>query len=594
METGTVGNGGNITINSGSFSLRDGAQLTASTRGQGNAGNVTVWALDAVDLANGDILSTVDAGGVGKGGNIDINAATLSLIDTAQLLTRTGSASNTQPAGRGDAGNVNLNVTGAIDIAGRRGTSPSGIFSRVETGTVGNGGNITIDSGSFSLRDRAELTAATRGQGNAGNVTVRALDSVDLAGEQTNISSTVSSGGVGNGGNIDIKAATLSLTDGAQLLTRTRSASNTQPAGQGNAGNVNLNITGAIDIAGKRDTNPSGIFSRVETGTVGNAGNITIDSGSFSLRDGAQLSALTSGQGNAGTIIVNAAAKVTISSKSSNRNSSLFVNSESPTGITGDIIVTSPRVTIDNGGTLNAQSASGNGGNINLQTDLLLLRRGAQISTTAGTAQTGGNGGNITINAPNGFMVAVPNENSDITANAFTGSGGRVQINASGIYGTQFRENENPQTSDITASSLFGVNGTVEINTFDPDPSRGLINLPAIPVDTQVAQTCTADGNQAQSSFIITGRGGLPPNPGESLSTDAVQVNLITLKPEVDKRSTPAVSTNFTTPRATRIVEASGWVIDIHGNVTLTANTPNVTPHTSWQKTPDCRAFNQQ
>jgi large exoprotein involved in heme utilization and adhesion len=56
----------------------------------------------------------VQPSAVGKGGNIGINAASLSLTDGAQLLTRTASASNTQPAGQGDAGNINLNVTGAI------------------------------------------------------------------------------------------------------------------------------------------------------------------------------------------------------------------------------------------------------------------------------------------------------------------------------------------------------------------------------------------------------------------------------------------------------------------------------------------------
>ncbi len=603
VETGTVGNGGNITIDSGSFSLRDGAQLTASTRGQGNAGNVTVRALDSVDLANSNILSTVEPGGVGKGGNIDINAATLSLIDTAQLLTRTSDASGNQPAGRGDAGNVNVNVTGAIDIAGRRGTSPSGIFSGVETGTVGNGGNITINSGSFSLRDGARLEASTRGQGNAGNVTVRARNAVDLAGGQTYIFSTVSDGGVGKGGNIDINAATLSLTDGAQLLTRTSDASDTQPAGRGDAGNVNLNVTGAIDIAGKRGTSPSGIFSRMETGTVGNGGNITIDSGSFSLRDGAQLSASTRGQGNAGTIKLNAAAKVTISSNSSNRNSSLFVNSESPTGTTGDIFITSPRVTLDNSGTLNAESASGKGGDINLQTDLLLLRRGAQISTTAGTAQAGGNGGNIKIDALSGFIVAGASENNDITANAFSGSGGRVTINATGIYGMTVRTREDlvrllgtnlePQllpTNDITAISQTSptLNGTVTVNTPDVDPNSGLVNLPTVPLETEVSQLCQPRTAENQSSFVITGRGGLPPNPRtDPLSGDAVQVDWVTLNPNSNNR-TPTVIKNPTATPPQPIIEATGWVRNEKGEVVLTANPSTVTPHSPWITPASC------
>jgi large exoprotein involved in heme utilization and adhesion len=172
-------------------------------------------------------------------------------------------------------------------------------------------------------------------------VTVRVRDSVSVA-NGGGISSRVQASAVGKGGNIDINAATLSLTDGAQLTTRTASASDTQPAGQGDAGNVNINVTGAINIAGKRDT---GIFSYRGTETVGNGGNITIDAGSLSLRDGARLSTETYGQGNAGTIKVNAAAIVTISGKSSNLNSGLFVNSQSTTGTAGDIIVTSPRVT---------------------------------------------------------------------------------------------------------------------------------------------------------------------------------------------------------------------------------------------------------
>jgi hypothetical protein len=40
--------------------------------------------------------------------------------------------------------------------------------------------------------------------------------------------------------------------------------------------------------------------------------------------------------------------------------------------------------------------------------DLLLLRRNSQIFTNAGKLQAIGDGGNITINAPNGFIVAKP------------------------------------------------------------------------------------------------------------------------------------------------------------------------------------------
>ncbi|MEH2461697.1 hypothetical protein [Nostoc sp.] len=97
----------------------------------------------------------------------------------------------------------------------------------------------------------------------------------------------------------------------------------------------------------------------------------------------------------------------------------------------------------------------------------------------------------------------------------------------------------------------------------------------------------------AKSSFTITGRGGLPPNPSEALSADAVQVDLVSLKPEVGKPSTPAVSTNPISPIPARIVEATGWAIAANSDIILTSSAPTLTPHSSWQRTADCRALNQ-
>ncbi|MEH2257530.1 two-partner secretion domain-containing protein [Nostoc sp.] len=671
VSIGGVGNGGNITIDSGDFSLSDGAVLLASTYGQGNAGNVRVSAKNAISLAgNAYISSVVGDGGVGKGGNIDINAATLSLTDGARLQTFTSRASDTQPAGRGDAGNVNVKVTGAVDIAGEKNGFSSGIYSFVDTGTVGNGGNITIDSGDFSLSDGAVLVASTVGQGNGGNVKVGAKNAVDLAGNAY-IFSTVEAGGVGKGGNIDINAATLSLTDGASLLTFTRGTFDTRSAGRGNAGNVNVKVTGAVDIAGEKNGFRSGIYSFVDTGTVGNGGNITIDSGSFSLNNNAFLFASTSGVGNAGNIRINVKDAVTVSdfsglftstnststgisgdisvntnifrisdgafldarttnnqkggditvnanlfealnggqltsTTSSNgragkitinaddqviisgidptysdriakfpdyvanisANSGLFVNSTG-SGITGDIEINSPKITLDNQGKLNAESASGNGGNINVNSDLLLLRRNSQISTNAGTEKLGGNGGNININSK--FIVAVPKENSHISANAFTGIGGRVDITTNGIFGI-LPQKSPTENSDITASSQLGVSGEVTINSPDTDPSRGLIQLPSNLVDAsqQIAQGCTPRRGQNASSFIATGRSGLPQSPNEPLRGRAVITGWVDL-PAQATAITDKSSTASMTKSTDQIVEAQGWIVDDKGDVILMA-----------------------
>ncbi|WP_096595500.1 two-partner secretion domain-containing protein [Calothrix sp. NIES-2098] len=577
LETGTVGKGGNIFIDAASLLMRDGGQLEASTYGEGIAGNVIVNVKDAVSLTgSADILSTVEAGGVGKGGTIDINAASLSIAEGSQILTIINQAYRGQPPGRGEAGNVNVKVTGGVDIAGQKDDIVSGIVSYINTGTVGKGGNIFIDAASLTLSDRGQLSASTLGQGNAGNVTLQIKDAVSLTGGAY-ILSTVDAGGVGNGGNIDINAASLSVTDAAQILTVTLSALGDLPAGRGDAGNVNVKVSGAVDIAGARNTFASGIFSTVDKGTVGNGGDIIIDSGSLSLRDGGQLAASTLGQGNAGKIAVNAADFVTISGKSSNFNSGLYVNSESTTGTAGDMIVNSPKITLDNQGTLKAESVSGNGGSINVNSDLLLLRRGAQISTNAGTEQKGGDGGNININST--FIVAAPNENSDITANAFSGVGGNINIRTQSIFGIEARPKPSEQTNDITASSELGVQGQIAITQPEVQPTQGLIELPTELIDAsqQIAQICPRSPNaKPLGKFIVTGRGSLPPSPLEFMMGTSIHLPLATLEEQTATLIDYVVPvSNDATPE---MIEAQGMVKTANGEIALVANAPQATP----------------
>ncbi|MGV0102498.1 Filamentous hemagglutinin N-terminal domain-containing protein [Nostoc sp. DSM 114160] len=548
VQTGGVGKGGNIDIHAATLSLTDDAQLSASTYGQGNAGNVTVGVKDAVSLAgNANILSTVETGGLGKGGNIDIHAATLSLTDDAQLLTITREASATQPAGKGDAGNVNVFVTGAVDISGEKNDFTSGIFSYVGMGTVGNGGNITINSGDLSLQDGAQLVASTRGQGNAGNIRINAKDTVTVSG--TTQESKFSSGlftftdstSTGKGGDITLNSNIFRISDGALLDARTRN-------------------------------NQKG-------------GDITVNANIFEALNGGQLTTTTSSNGRAGKITVNADDRLIISGidpSYSDRitnfpdnvlnigaNSGLFVNSTG-SGSTGDIEINSPKFTLDNQGKLNAESASGNGGNINVNSDLLLLRRNSQISTNAGTKKLGGNGGNIKINSR--LIVAVPKENSDISANAFTGTGGRVDITTNGIFGILSQKSPT-ENSDITASSELGVSGEVTINSPDTDPNRGLIQLPSnlVDVSQQIAQGCTRRGGQNASRFIATGRGGLPQSPNEPLRGRAVITSWVDLPPQATHTVADKSSTASITKSSNPIVEAQGWIVDPNGNIMLVA-----------------------
>lgn len=481
-----TGNGGNLTLETGRLTVRDGAQIGANTFGRGSAGTLKVSARESVELigtaAEGQftsaLLTSVDRKATGDGGNLTLETGRLIIRDGAQVAAGT--------LGSGSSGSLEVRASESVEL---RGTSAfdsrdaSGLFTSVQPGATGAGGNLTLETGRLIIRDGAGVTAGTLGEGAGGTLAVEARESVELRG--TSVDGRVPS-----------------------LLT-------------------------ALTMG------------------AGNAGNLRIETGQLTVQDRAQVTVSSTGSGKAGELQVKAR----------------FIQLENLAAIL-------------------ATTISGNGGNITLQPqDLLLLRRNSQISTTAGIAGAGGDGGNITIDTD--FIVAVPSENSDITANAYEGRGGNIQITVQSIFGTQFREDETPQ-SDITASSEFGLDGVVEINTPDIDPSRGLANLPEAPVpEGLIAQGCPAD---KENTFTITGRGGLPPQPGEALRTSAVVVNGGRLEAGVENRSEAVTATPVTYSTPAPLVEAQGWVINTQGQVVLTAHASTVTPNSSKSTPPTCHA----
>ncbi|MBH8578135.1 filamentous hemagglutinin N-terminal domain-containing protein [Nostocaceae cyanobacterium CENA369] len=590
----TTGNAGDLTIHTGELLIQGGAKVDTSTSGAGKGGDLTITA-DKVQLigrsANQEFISNLKAEAnpeaTGKAGNLTIN--------TGELLIQDGADVTAGTFGAGKGGDLTITADKVLLFNESADSLYSSLTVQADRGATADAGNLTINTGELLVRDGAQVTANTYGTGKGGNLSITA-SKVQLIGSSSNgqfasgLSVSTERSATGDAGELRINTGELLIQDGAQASAGTFSV--------GKGGNLTV-IADKVQLIG-RSTNdrPSSLAVQANRGSSGNAGELTINTGELLIQDGAQVSAATLSSGNGGNLTVTADKIQLIGSANNQYLTGLFaIAGQSATGNAGDLTINTGELLIQDGaeatvnsfgkgvagslgitanslllnnGKITAQTFSGNGGNLKLNlADFLLMRRSSEISTTAGTAQQGGDGGNIAINAPNGFIIAVPSENNDITANAYIGKGGTVKINAFGIYGIQFRDKENPQTSDITASSDFGLNGTVELNTPDIDPDSGLVELPIIPVDTELAQGCTAGGTVAKSEFNIIGRGGLPPNPGEALNTDAVQVDLITLNSEVAPKSPTA------SPTQNSIIEAQNWVIDAKGNVTLTANAPH-------------------
>jgi large exoprotein involved in heme utilization and adhesion len=574
MGSNTLGDGnaGIITIETGSLLIENNSGLGSDARNvmhNGNAGTITVTA-DSIVIKNNSGMGS-HTYGEGNGGTITINTGSFVMENYSGL------GSDAKEGSQGNAGRINI-------IADSVSFQYSGLSS--ETGSSGNAGEITLKANSVELRNNSNITTNTlqNSTGNGGLIVVKA-NSVLFENDVGDVTSGLGSvtRGTGNAGQIVLQADSvvmrnlggigvgtesegnggqLTLTANSLVMENTGITSNT--AGPGKAGKINLNV-------GTASLNDSSITTN--TSGRGDGGAITVAGNSVLLRNNSNISSTTRSRGGTGgDIFMQIEGALTVRDSSRISVSSYLTSTSNSLGNAGDIYVEARSILLDNQGEIRADATSVDGGNIELKVkDLLLLRHNSPISTSAGIYQVGGNGGNITINAP--LIVAVPSENSDITTNAFTGRGGKINITTQGIYGLQFRPRPTP-LSDITASSQFGVNGVVTINTPDVDPSRGLAELPVEPVNVEVAQGCQRDGTQASVEFFNTGKGGFAPNPYEPISSSGIWEDM---PPPTQRAEKPAGATRASAapaPPPDQIVEAQGWSVNEKGEVTLVAEMP--------------------
>jgi filamentous hemagglutinin family protein len=553
VAAGAVGRGSHLNIRTGLLRVSEGGQISSSTYGAGNTGNLRVSA-QTVELLSGApivgssglFMSVNDTNATGSAGQLVLNSDRL-LIDGGATATST-------TFGIGNAGHLQVNAR-QIDITGvSPGGSLSGLYAQVEEGATGSGGNLDITTNQLHLSNGARIATVTFGAGNAGSIHIQA-NTVDLSGFTTTSQGdrattiTTSTRSTGNGSNLTLNTNHLQVLDGAQIAVST--------GGSGNAGTLRVTAHD-IDLSGTSGFGRSGLFASAIVGT-GAGGDIWVRSDRLSIRDGATVNA--------------------------SNLPSLNLAVRPGRGTAGNINVSTNQIQLDNG-SITAASAGGDRGNITLQAQTIFSNRDSAITTNAQGRATGGN---IAIQTE--FLAA--QNNSDITANAVNNRGGQVRITAQGIFGAEYR----PHTtllSDITASSNLGAefNGIVELNTPGIDPSQGLIELPGtvIDPDTQVATACE---NQAGNNFIVTGRGGLPEDASQLLRGQAVWQDTRSLDPENQTSQTAVRHASEKPSRAgssapDSVIEAQGWSVDSEGEVRLVAESPQGTIAEPWRASSRC------
>ncbi|BAY99577.1 filamentous hemagglutinin family outer membrane protein [Tolypothrix tenuis PCC 7101] len=531
------GSNGSIQLQGRNLNLSDGSAILIQNFGARASEGIKIKASESLNLTgnvtDGSIGSIIQSDNLGTGQTGDIT------ISAKQLSIQNGGLIATGIFNQGSGGNITANIADLIVLDG---SAPSnGNKSTLQTYTLSSthAGNLTVSSSNIKILDGA-IFSVTAASGKSGIVQINAKDLIEIVGNNpiTLSPATIGSSTVGFGNADDtlINTSRLVVRDGGFLGSTTLTT--------GSAGSVIINASEYVNIQGKAKGSvlSSRIVSNAEIADPitqaiygfppfpkGDAGSLTINTPSLRILDGAYTSVRNEGLGKAGDLLLNA--------------NSIF---------------------LDNQGSISASTASGNGGNIhlNLQNDLL-MRHGSFISATStGT----GNGGNLSINSP----VIVGLENSDIIANAVQGRGGNINITTQGILGLEYRSGLTSE-NDITASSQFGVNGTVEINNVGVDPNSGLIELPANITDSsqQIASGCNANTG---SSFVATGRGGIPQNPAQEVRSDRTWSDIRDIS--AFHTTKPAQAQILTPPQV--LVQATGWRRNANGKIELVADkSPN-------------------
>lgn len=317
--TSVDGNGGAIELTTDKGNIQTG-DLDSSTEGTGTGGAIALTNNQDPGIINAT-SGTIDSSSTdGDGGNITMTTDEGN-IDTANV----NSYSNSD----GDAGNIDLTIEaglGSIDIT-------NGVYDSTSEG--GNGGDIRLSTnkGGISTSDLNSFSNSSDSTG--GNI------SLTVNGEEGSIDTTTgqlrSGSGAGSGGEI-----AMSTVDG----NISANALNSSSTSSGDGGAVNLSVSQDF---GDIDVSSAAIDSSSESG---NGGDVSLSTASGNIQT-SSVNSSTNGAGIGGSITM-----------TTNQNGSIDTTNG-----------TDPR--------LNSSSADGDGGQVDLKSDLITV---TSVNATGGLA----------------------------------------------------------------------------------------------------------------------------------------------------------------------------------------------------------------
>jgi large exoprotein involved in heme utilization and adhesion len=259
------------------FSTNAGVSTDVEQGGQGNAGDISVMA-NVVQVSEGAQLSS-STSGVGNAGNVRLSA-------NNRVQVSEGARLSSSTSGIGDAGTVTVQAPERVVFSNN-----ARVSTDVEQHGQGNAGDISVTANVVEVSQDAQLSSSTSGVGDAGTVTVQATERVLFS--ASTVSSNVVNTGRGNAGSVSVSANQVDLLDGAQLSST-------------NASSVTPNEFTAGDVLVRGELIQLDGGALIFANTLGRGGNVQLDGAFLTiLRRGSGIQTNAQGGFPGGNITLN-------------------------------------------------------------------------------------------------------------------------------------------------------------------------------------------------------------------------------------------------------------------------------------------------
>ncbi|MGH7306600.1 MAG: hypothetical protein ACRELZ_25240, partial [Candidatus Rokuibacteriota bacterium] len=480
--------------------------ISTSTR-VGRGGDLRLMANDVLVRDKGSLSSVSTGPGPGGDIHLQLGSGSLRVLDGGTVVA---SAFGAGPGGSIDVAAGSITVSGAGRFNGLADAGVSAIASQSGVGG-GRAGNVSIAAQSVNVLDGGRVSTETFGAGDGGNISI-AADAVLVSGANTSLRSALSSipgtdpsaassaiaansnrlalgdTATGRAGSIRVAAPDIRLSDEGVI------SSKTSTPGAGGAVELvadRISLMGGAQVTGRSEGSSAG----------GKAGDVSITARDlFQVDASAVTTAADQGQG--GTITVSAQ-RVELS------NGALVSATSDGPGDAGSVTIAAGRTFRSRNSVLTTDALLADGGDIRVSATTVIHLVDSRITTSVRSGA--GKGGNITIDPD--FVIL---NNSQIRADAFGGPGGNVQIIANVLL---------TSGSIVSASSALGVPGTIDVQASITDLSGNVSQLPqsALQAAALLRASCAARlAGGKLSSLVVSGRDGVPADPGGMLPSPVV------------------------------------------------------------------------